>query len=271
MSHTRFLASLLATLCLLVATVARADVGIQPIADQNIPSGKTLVVPIPATDPNGPARTYSVTISQPTSTTGSTTVSATNAGINYNIRTGDPHFVLGVSYTDSNSVQQTGTMEFQLLREFMPMTTNIISGLTEGGFYGPKTTGTQTKFITFHRIVPGFVIQGGDPLGNSQGGPGSSGFAEELNKNLIFSGSGGRNSPWPIAPPALAGSSIGQRASVFNVTHAFLQCARRRHQCGRRASRGHSHRAGSDAIGARHHADRRRRRPQGRFINSLSS
>ena len=44
-----------------------------------------------------------------------------------------------------------------------PKTDAAFAGLVKQGFYDG---------LTFHRIVPGFVIQGGDPLGDGQGGPG---------------------------------------------------------------------------------------------------
>ncbi len=55
-----------------------------------------------------------------------------------------------------------GTIEFEIYPEASQAATNFIF-LTNEGFYND---------LTFHRVVPGFVIQGGDPLGNGQGGPG---------------------------------------------------------------------------------------------------
>jgi cyclophilin family peptidyl-prolyl cis-trans isomerase len=46
-----------------------------------------------------------------------------------------------------------------------PKTSASFASLVKKGFY---------NHLTFHRIVPGFVIQGGDPLGNGTGGPGYS-------------------------------------------------------------------------------------------------
>jgi len=182
---------LLATVSILAAPLAHAQIGIQALPDQNIPSGKTLVVPIPATDPDGPARSYTVTVGTPYTTSGTTTVTATNAGIVATIRTGDPHFTLGVSYTDASSTAQTGTMEFQLLREFSPIATQTIGGLTQAGFYNPTMVSGSTKYITFHRIAPGFVIQGGDPNGNGSGGPGFT-FKSEYSNALVFSATEGQ-------------------------------------------------------------------------------
>jgi len=205
MSHSRvLLAFLLATSCLLAGSIANAQVGIEPVADQTIPSGKTLVVPIPASDPGGPARTYTVTIGTPT--VSGTTTPATNAGITAAIRTGDPHLIMGVSYSDSNAVTMssttpiitTGTMEFQLLREFTPQTSSIIAGLTQGGFYSPAVVDGTNTYVKFHRVVQGGIIQAGDPLTRGtnsvvwgNGGPGFS-FPNEYHPALIFSGSAGQ-------------------------------------------------------------------------------
>jgi peptidyl-prolyl cis-trans isomerase B (cyclophilin B) len=56
-----------------------------------------------------------------------------------------------------------GTFDIALDTKQAPKTTNSFAYLAEEGFYND---------LTFHRIVPGFVIQGGDPLGTGTGGPG---------------------------------------------------------------------------------------------------
>jgi peptidyl-prolyl cis-trans isomerase B (cyclophilin B) len=58
-----------------------------------------------------------------------------------------------------------GTFNIALDAKRAPKTVNSFAFLSEKGFYDG---------LTFHRVVPGFVIQGGDPLGNGSGGPGYS-------------------------------------------------------------------------------------------------
>jgi peptidyl-prolyl cis-trans isomerase B (cyclophilin B) len=56
-----------------------------------------------------------------------------------------------------------GSFTFELATDISPCTTAAFAGLVEKGFFDG---------LNFHRIVPGFVIQGGDPQGNGMGGPG---------------------------------------------------------------------------------------------------
>jgi cyclophilin family peptidyl-prolyl cis-trans isomerase len=58
-----------------------------------------------------------------------------------------------------------GDFAFTLDVKDSPNTTSAFAGLVKKGFFDG---------LTFHRIVPGFVIQGGDPTGSGGGGPGFS-------------------------------------------------------------------------------------------------
>lgn len=68
-------------------------------------------------------------------------------------------------YVDQHVVLDTtaGEIEVRLRPEWAPNTAWNFLQLVEGGFYTD---------VAFHRIVPGFVVQGGDPTGQGSGGPG---------------------------------------------------------------------------------------------------
>ena len=58
---------------------------------------------------------------------------------------------------------QHGAIEIELYPEDAPKTVARIQELAKKGFYDG---------LTFHRVVPGFVVQGGDPVGDGTGGSG---------------------------------------------------------------------------------------------------
>jgi peptidyl-prolyl cis-trans isomerase A (cyclophilin A) len=60
-------------------------------------------------------------------------------------------------------VTNKGTMEFELYEDKAPITTSNFISLANQGFYDG---------VIFHRVVKGFVIQGGDPTGTGTGGSG---------------------------------------------------------------------------------------------------
>ena len=62
-------------------------------------------------------------------------------------------------------VTDKGTITFELSEDLAPITTANFIGLAESKFYDG---------LNFHRVEPGFVIQGGDPTQTSAGGPGYS-------------------------------------------------------------------------------------------------
>ena len=66
----------------------------------------------------------------------------------------------------------SGEVRIELLADVAPFTVNNFVFLARQGFYD----GT-----TFHRVIPGFVAQGGDPTGTGSGGPGYQ-FKDELNE-----------------------------------------------------------------------------------------
>ena len=77
------------------------------------------------------------------------------------------------------TMQDGSVMKAELYPEIAPNTVNNFISLVKDGFYDG---------LTFHRVIRGFMIQGGDPSGNGTGGPGYSirgefaqnGFANSL-------------------------------------------------------------------------------------------
>jgi cyclophilin family peptidyl-prolyl cis-trans isomerase len=69
-----------------------------------------------------------------------------------------------------------GTIELELNADQTPVTVNSFVFLAREGFFDG---------LTFHRIIPDFVIQGGDPEGTGSGGPGYR-FEDEIVKSLRF-------------------------------------------------------------------------------------
>ena len=67
-----------------------------------------------------------------------------------------------------------GIIEAELFEKEVPKTVNNFVTLAKKGFYDG---------IIFHRVIPGFMIQTGDPTGTGAGGPGYK-FADEFSPNL---------------------------------------------------------------------------------------
>ena len=71
-----------------------------------------------------------------------------------------------------------GTFTCDLFFQKTPLTVTSFVGLAEGTL-GPKPGTPYFNGLKFHRVVPDFVVQGGDPLGTGEGGPGYQ-FADEF-------------------------------------------------------------------------------------------
>jgi peptidyl-prolyl cis-trans isomerase B (cyclophilin B) len=108
-----------------------------------------------------------------------------------------------------------GDINITLFDEDAPLTVSSFLFLVNKGFYNG---------IKFHRVIPNFMIQGGDPLGNGTGGPGAVGvksfpfqgkdvsypYADEFQSGKVFIKAG-------ILAMANAGS--GTNGSQFFITH----------------------------------------------------
>ncbi len=96
---------------------------------------------------------------------------------------------LGIAAGDTLSARLTttkGTITCELWPDKSPVTVLNFVQLAEGkkAWTDPVTKQETTRPLydgtTFHRVIPNFMIQGGDPLGNGLGGPGYE-FADEAN------------------------------------------------------------------------------------------
>jgi peptidyl-prolyl cis-trans isomerase A (cyclophilin A) len=88
-----------------------------------------------------------------------------------------------------------GDFTIRLFEKEAPNTVANFVGLAEGTrewsdpATGEKRTGPFYNGVIFHRVIDGFMIQGGDPLGQGTGGPGYK-FADEFHPSLRHSRAG---------------------------------------------------------------------------------
>jgi peptidyl-prolyl cis-trans isomerase A (cyclophilin A) len=91
-----------------------------------------------------------------------------------------------------------GDIKVQLFPDYAPKTVANFVGLAEGtkGYEAPNAKGADSgpyyDGSVFHRVIDGFMIQGGDPTGTGRGGPGYT-FQDEFNPELQF------NQPYMLA------------------------------------------------------------------------
>ena len=77
-------------------------------------------------------------------------------------------------YTAVFELQKGAEFEVELFADKVPMTVNSFVFLAREGFYDE---------VTFHRVIPNFMAQGGDPFGTGTGGPGYR-FDNEFHRDL---------------------------------------------------------------------------------------
>jgi len=94
---------------------------------------------------------------------------------------------------------QYGKIYIELFTKDAPETVKNFEQLANSGFYNG---------LTFHRVEPGFVVQGGDPTGTGGGGPGYN-IKEELNPRKHYKGAVGM---------ATQGTNTNTGGSQFYIT-----------------------------------------------------
>lgn len=103
-----------------------------------------------------------------------------------------------------------GDIELELLPDDAPITVANFVGLAEGGLATNPETGEEQFYdgTIFHRIIPDFMVQGGDPEGTGRGGPGYQ-FPDEFDSGLTF------DEPGMLA---MANSGPATNGSQFFIT-----------------------------------------------------
>ena len=104
-------------------------------------------------------------------------------------------------YTATFKMAKGGEFVVQLFADKAPLAVNSFVFLAREGFYDG---------VTFHRVIEGFMAQGGDPTGTGFGGPGYS-FADEFDSSLTF------DKPGLLA---MANSGPNTNGSQFFITFA---------------------------------------------------
>jgi peptidyl-prolyl cis-trans isomerase B (cyclophilin B) len=110
----------------------------------------------------------------------------------------------------ANIKTSKGTIELELHAEETPVTVANFANLAKRGFYNG---------LSFHRVIPNFMVQGGCPLGTGTGGPGYK-FEDEFRPSLKHTGPG-------ILSMANAGP--GTNGSQFFITHVQTEWLDNRH------------------------------------------
>ena len=118
-----------------------------------------------------------------------------------------------------------GDIRMTLFDNHAPKTVKNFVGLADGSLQwsDPRTgqpgAGALYTDVIFHRVISGFMIQGGDPTGTGRGGPGYR-FADEFHPELVF------DRPYLLA---MANAGPGTNGSQFFITVGRTPHLNRKH------------------------------------------
>ncbi len=159
----------------------------------DVPSGRTELVPLSLLSPTNNPVTYNAK-----SSNSQVAVQVLNSGVTWD---------LTVTGKDANGATFNGDIKLQLFPDKAPAAVGRIVQLTNAGFYNG---------LTFHRVLQGFVAQGGDPKGDGTGSSALPNFNDEFSTDLTF------NSPGLLA---LANSGSDTNNAQFFITDIGLPLA----------------------------------------------
>ena len=131
-------------------------------------------------------------------------------------RSGEPTVAGWITVSNLYATLHTnrGDIKIELLPNHAPKTVNNFVGLAKGtAKYTTKNASGESSGpfydgAIFHRVISGFMIQGGDPTGTGRGGPGYQ-FADEFHPDLRF------DKPYLLA---MANAGPGTNGSQFFIT-----------------------------------------------------
>jgi Ca2+-binding RTX toxin-like protein/cyclophilin family peptidyl-prolyl cis-trans isomerase len=129
--------------------------GMAPIGTQNLLAGSPLLIPLDGFDPNGDNLTYTITLSNNT------------AGLTAQLMPRNGALQI--------TVAGYGQILIDTFDDLVPRATGRIKQLANDGFYDG---------VLFHRVINGFVIQGGDPTGTGSGSSDLEDFDDQFNLDL---------------------------------------------------------------------------------------
>ncbi|MFC2068771.1 peptidylprolyl isomerase [Chloroflexota bacterium] len=120
--------------------------------------------------------------------------------LNFKTYSTPPSMIIDMSKQYTAIIEtEKGNLVLELFAKDVPKTVNNFVFLAREGFYNNTT---------FHRVIPGFMVQGGDPTGTGAGNPGYS-FADEFSQHIHIAGA-----------LSMANAGADTNGSQFFITYA---------------------------------------------------
>ena len=224
------IAATVVSVLVVVASLVAIGVGVNRVAGKDTASGVPTAAPTPTPAPTASPTPLPTPAATPcdTATFGSP-LQPLNPPSDLHVYSAAPAMTIDRSKLYEMAIATTrGTMTLCLQPKLAPTTVNVIVTLARNHFYDG---------LKFHRVVPGFVIQGGDPQGTGSGGPGFK-FADEpvvggYGPGSVAMANSGPNTNgsqfFVCLPPVAGGSNCATLPHSYNLfgalEHSFTVAA----------------------------------------------